>query len=186
MKSTIRRIAAATAVSTALLASGNAHAFFGLPGIPGLPCLVDPLCALAPWTQWNNVQLGIGNPLGLDVTQPLPSFSLGAGLSGQYSLRISPSFVVPGSVPAVDELQLILANQRQIIGSSQQGHLSFNAAAGDSYYVMLNGQLRQGQDYQLSLAAVPEPETWAMLLAGLGVVAAAARRKATSGQAEQA
>lgn len=185
MKTTLRRLAAATAVSAALLAPGSAHAFFGLPGIPGLPCLVDPLCALAPWTQWNNVQLGIGNPLGLDVSQPLPSFSLGAGLSGQYSLRISPSFIVPGSVPAVDELQLILANQRQIIGSSQQGHLSFNAAAGDNYYVMLNGQLRQGQDYQLSLAAVPEPETWAMLLAGLCVVAAA-RRKHTGSVANQA
>ena len=84
---------------------------------------------------------------------------------------------MPGSVPAVDELQLVLANQRQIIGSSQQGQLSFNAAAGDSYYVMLNGQLRQGQNYQLSLAAVPEPETWAMLLAGLGIVAVVAQRQ---------
>ena len=84
---------------------------------------------------------------------------------------------MPGSVPAVDELQLVLANQRQIIASSHQGQLSFNAAAGDNYYVMLNGQLRQGQDYQLSLAAVPEPETWAMLLAGLGVVSAALRRR---------
>ena len=183
MKTTLRRIATATALGTALLAPASAHAFFGLPG---LPCLVDPLCSLAPWNQWNNVQLGIGNPLGLDPTQPLPSFSLGAGLNGQYSLRISPSFIVPGSIPAVDELQLVLANQRQIIGSSQQGQLSFNAAAGDSYYVMLNGQLRQGQNYQLSLAPVPEPETWAMLLAGLGIVTAAARRKASGGKADQA
>lgn len=180
MNTNLRRIAMATALGTALLAPASAHAFFGLP------CLVDPLCGLTPWTQWNNIQLGIGNPLGLDPSQPLPSFSLGAGLSGQYSLRISPSFIVPGSVPAVDELQLVLANQRQIIGSSQQGQLSFNAAAGDSYYVMLNGQLRQGQNYQLSLAAVPEPETWAMLLAGLGIVTAAARRKASGGKADQA
>ena len=92
----------------------------------------------------------------------------------------------PGSVPAVDELQLVLANQRQIIGSSQQGHLSFNAAAGDNYYVMLNGQLRQGQDYQLSLAAVPEPETWAMLLAGLGIVTVAAQRRRSSSKQTQA
>ena len=174
MNTTLRRLAAATALGTALLAPSSAHAFFGLPG---LPCLVDPICNLVPWAQWNNVQLGIGNPLGLDPTQPLPSFSLGAGLNGQYSLRISPSFNVPGSVPTVDELQLILANQRQIIGSSHQGQLSFSAAAGDSYYVMLNGQLRQGQDYQLSLAAVPEPETWGMLLAGLGVVGVALQRR---------
>ena len=180
MNTNLRRIAVATALGTALLAPASAHAFFGLP------CLVDPLCGLTPWTQWNNIQLGIGNPLGLDPSQPLPSFSLGAGLSGQYSLRISPSFIVPGSVPAVDELQLVLANQHQIIASSQQGQLSFNAAAGDSYYVMLNGQLRQGQNYQLSLAAVPEPETWAMLLAGLGIVTAAARRKASGGKADQA
>lgn len=177
MKTTLRRLAAATAFGTALLAPASAHAFLGLPG---LPCLVDPLCNLAPWAQWNNIQLGIGNPLSLGGTQPLPSFSLGAGLSGQYSLRITPSFIVPGSAPAVDELQLILANQHQIIGSSQQGQLSFSAAAGNSYYVMLNGQLRPGQDYQLSLAAVPEPETWAMLLAGLGIVGFAARRRAAT------
>lgn len=37
-----------------------------------------------------------------------------------------------------------------------------------------------------SAAPVPEPETWAMLLAGLGVVTAAARRKRTSGSETQA
>ena len=76
MNTNLRRIAVATALGTALLAPASAHAFFGLP------CLVDPLCGLTPWTQWNNIQLGIGNPLGLDPSQPLPSFSLGAGLSG--------------------------------------------------------------------------------------------------------
>ena len=35
-------------------------------------------------------------------------------------------------------------------------------------------------------APVPEPETWAMLLAGLGIVTAAAHRKATGGKADQA
>lgn len=40
--------------------------------------------------------------------------------------------------------------------------------------------------YTLAAAPVPEPETWAMLLAGLGIVAAAARRKAATGKPNQA
>jgi hypothetical protein len=41
--------------------------------------------------------------------------------------------------------------------------------------------LSSGHDY--SIAAVPEPETWALMLAGLGLLTASARRR--SGQRPQ-
>ena len=40
--------------------------------------------------------------------------------------------------------------------------------------------------YALAAAPVPEPETWAMLLAGLGIVATTARRKAAGDKLDQA
>jgi hypothetical protein len=53
-------------------------------------------------------------------------------------------------------------------------HLAWNAPFTSGY----NFDGLVGQWTMTGVAVVPEPETWAMLLAGLGLVAAAARRKA--------
>lgn len=127
-----------------------------------------------PWTLWNHTPLAIGSSISFSSNLSNASFSLGAGLSGQYSLTLSPVFETS---PGIDELQMILASQQQQLATSQHGQLSFNANPKDHYYLLLNGTARQGQSYQMNISAVPEPETWAMLLAGLAIVGVAARRR---------
>lgn len=59
-------------------------------------------------------------------------------------------------------------------------HQMFNLQAGNYYYQITgNATGSQGGFYSLTstVAAVPEPETYAMLLAGLGIVASLYRRR---------
>jgi hypothetical protein len=61
--------------------------------------------------------------------------------------------------------------------ATQIGTFSFTVNAGDSYgfYVSTtDGALGRGA---LTVGAVPEPASWAMLIAGFGLVGAAARRR---------
>ena len=186
MKTTLRRIASAAAIGGALLAPSTSQALildWLLPGIiiggplpSPLPCVTGVTC-VAPWSLWNHTPLAIGSTLNFGSDISNVSFSLGAGLSGQYLLTLTPAFDKLGSNGTVDELQLILANQQQQLATSQHGQLAFNATPTEQYYLMLNGAARQGQAYQLNLAAVPEPEAWGMLLAGLGVVGVALKRR---------
>ena len=63
-------------------------------------------------------------------------------------------------------------------GSGNQVDLSQNLVAGD-YFLKVSGVAdgSLGGAYQFSIAAVPEPGEWAMLLAGLAVLGFIAKRK---------
>ena len=54
------------------------------------------------------------------------------------------------------------------------GELKFNYQVADKY----DSQLRITPN-SISIAPVPEPETWAMMAAGLGLVGFAARRRSS-------
>lgn len=144
------------------------------------------------WVQSVTTPLAVGTAASFDSHSNSFSFALGA-LRGHYQVTLSPSFSSDGwrSIDGTDsrssdELNVLLANRQTLLQTSSRGMLDFTASPDQDYYLFLNGAIRGNQTYQLSLSPVPEPETWAMLLAGLGVVAAAARRKATSGKPDQA
>jgi hypothetical protein len=60
-------------------------------------------------------------------------------------------------------------------------NFSFSNLAAGSYSLLVNGVSGRGGSYTVNLTttatAVPEPEAYAMMLAGLGLVGFAARRK---------
>jgi hypothetical protein len=61
--------------------------------------------------------------------------------------------------------------------STQSGTFSFSVNAGDTYGFFVrstDGALGRGV---MTIGAVPEPASWAMLIAGFGLVGAAARRR---------
>ncbi|MRW88440.1 PEP-CTERM sorting domain-containing protein [Duganella sp. FT80W] len=73
-------------------------------------------------------------------------------------------------------------------GITDNWELSASGLSAGSYYVEVDGKVvgngggSYGSDLTIGVAAVPEPETYAMLVAGLGLMGFVARRK----QAKQA
>jgi hypothetical protein len=62
-------------------------------------------------------------------------------------------------------------------GSVQTGLFSFAVNAGDSYGFYINSIDSVAGRAQLSVTAVPEPTTWAMLIVGFGLIGATMRRR---------
>jgi hypothetical protein len=64
-------------------------------------------------------------------------------------------------------------------GSTLEAEVSGELPAGKDYFVLVTGNQQNdiGLSYITTISVVPEPETYAMLLAGLGVVGAMSRRK---------
>jgi hypothetical protein len=101
---------------------------------------------------------------------------------------------VQGDFPSANGSSVVL----EFFNSSVQGGLNIDLAGGTSYLLYSYGpQLYWGrEDYplfklgtfllhngygyiaEITIAQIPEPETYAMLFAGIGVVALGARRKA--------
>ena len=75
----------------------------------------------------------------------------------------------------------LLGGTQLSTGATDAWSLSYDNLAAGSYYVMVNGSVLSnaaGKYYaNIALAPVPEPETYAMMLAGLGLLGFTARRR---------
>ena len=70
------------------------------------------------------------------------------------------------------------------------GSFTFDASAADSFTAVVGGIVPSGAalpigTYGVTVALVPEPETWAMMLIGVGLVGWQLRRKAKSSAASR-
>jgi hypothetical protein len=59
---------------------------------------------------------------------------------------------------------------------------TFSVVSGQTYWFQLAGTASQAS-YTITLAPVPEPESWALLLSGLGLMAFVARRRSNASAA---
>lgn len=114
----------------------------------------------------------------------LGQITLGGTSNVGGSATYAPTFSIFGmnvAAPAVSFSSVSLYLGNVLSGSSSGTSFSFANLAAGTYSLKASGSVAGGQgnfiaaEYQVS--AVPEPETFAMLLAGLGVMGAIARRR---------
>lgn len=99
----------------------------------------------------------------------LSSFAFNSNVGGQH--RVSTS---PGNTPLLDH------SGEYLIFQSKATPTTFALAYEDDYRVLslTHGDFND-MAVRLSVAAVPEPETYAMMFAGLGAIGVIARRRRT-------
>lgn len=136
------------------------------PAVPAAP----PANATAPLFSFTHASGLGGSIIGGYVYRGAANPSLqGAYIFGDFVTgRIFALRQQNGSVTSFDELTSALGTP---FGAFQLTSFGEDGA-GELYMMGLNGNV-----YHIAAAAVPEPGEWAMLIAGLGVVSLAARRR---------
>lgn len=197
----LKPIVLSMAVSLATLAAGNAHAFAAASKPSALPASLA--LDLAPTVitdtatdlkvQWTWDLLNASSTLNLFSTPKLVNWNVSlASYTKSVSVPDLGSFAMlaatldaqhvsaphSGDAGTGDAFHYVWVQSNVSSFSGSTTSLLAHAGAHSDTYTF--DAVRTGGDVQFTLTAVhavPEPETYAMLLAGLGLVGAAARRR---------
>ena len=166
----------ALAVSS-LLAMGSAQATvtdLG-PASPGSPLSFGALAAQGPFNDIFTFSLPANGGSGYSVT----NFTL---LPGVYNTMLASLVLVynpDGILSNADDLPL--ANSTMMMPGGGSLALAFPSSPAGFYYLTVmgiaNGQLGGIYNGAISVAVVPEPETYALMLGGLGLIGFMAARR---------
>lgn len=137
---------------------------------PGFSFCYEEGPCIAPWTSLDMPLLTKNQIAPIATNSTDFNYYLGNSLYGAYRVSLYPAHIV-ASLPSYDELRVNLATSETVIGTTTNGDLTFSASSGIDYYLLLSGLVRGGETYSLSVSAVPEPEQYLLLIAGLGVLA---------------
>ena len=159
----MKKLFCASAVALAALASVNASAQ-----------VYD-----AGFIAANNVpQLLHNGFVGMGALSDTINFTL---LSNVPSASVAAASFEFGSFLHIDNFKAALYDSANNLIGSGVSYVPFSTGglvAGD-YHLNVTGNVtgQFGGAYSANITTAPEPETWAMMLAGLGLVASATRRK---------
>ncbi len=156
---------------------------------PGVLQIDVALNAFAPVTFDLEIEAGDANGIGFDaVVDVFTGVTLGANLGYLgVSLVGGPTFATVGDVTAFfSTADVTVAPGQNAVGirflpEGEGFGLELGSPAGTGVdFLIAPGLLAAGDRFQLVLnpGAVPEPGTWAMLIAGFGLVGLAMRRRA--------
>lgn len=112
-----------------------------------------------------------------------PSFPPGSVWNPNLALTFTIGSVDAAGLPTVWDIslqrQLNTPTGREDLNNLFISNLGDSASGGYQGFSMYSGSSSGSGTWTLGVAAVPEPEAYAMLLAGLGLMAVAARRRST-------
>ncbi|KAA3650363.1 MAG: PEP-CTERM sorting domain-containing protein, partial [Proteobacteria bacterium] len=112
----------------------------------------------------------LGHVLGIGTSAPWTNQRAGLSFTGAAAMAS-----YGGPVPLDDAGHLLKSIDSTFMGALQEPALTPSITAGQrKYFTDLDWALLSDVGWQV--AAVPEPETWAMLLAGLGLIGWRLRR----------
>lgn len=112
----------------------------------------------------------LGHVLGIGISAPWTNQRSGLSFTGAAAVAS-----YGGPVPLDDEGHLLKSIDSTFVGALQEPALTPSITAGQrKYFTDLDWALLSDVGWQV--AAVPEPETWAMMLAGLGLLGWRLRR----------
>ena len=153
---------------------GGDQGFWGNNPLAGKQTLTDG--AFVPegqqWNQgsvfWNSLQNSID--IKLSATYSINSFVVQADDNDTYRIeyRQGGNWVTAWNVPTYGSWGLVTRPTFTLASAITTDELRFTATGGDSYYSVTEIQ---------ALAPVPEPEEWAMMLVGAGLVGFQVKRK---------
>lgn len=132
-------------------------------------CLIGEVCSNdAVWTQWDLPTLMVGEQVNIPTADLGSAFHLGSSLNGSYQVSLSPVYQFQSYTNLFDELTANIASRSSIFATTNDGMVTFDASAGNDYYLFIGGFARGGQSYQLQLTQVPLPPAFGMF--GLGII----------------
>jgi hypothetical protein len=106
----------------------------------------------------------------------------GANTASGYSVVNIPLSFSGGEWNTALATLTLMSNADGIVGNSNDSlQLSYDSAITGPAYIQITGVTDGGNGgiYSGAIAAIPEPETYAMLLAGLGLMGAVVRRRSS-------
>ncbi len=126
---------------------------------------LDPLCATPPIVMKRSA-----GPTILDHATDVLSLS--------YSIPSNNPFFVPNAPARVSLVTMDFFYPSELPGSALPGQINLSdLRLAQMMLTLSDGAVVYARVDSISAPAVPEPETWALMLAGMGLLAAVARRQ---------